>query len=42
MIELLTLILLFAGMIVGIYIIVSVWLCFMSYRDGYKFLWWRD
>ena len=42
MFEFMILIGLLIGAIVGITIVVSVFLCFMSYRDGHKFLWWRD
>ena len=40
--DFIQLMLMFAGMIIGIYLIASLWICIMSYRDGHKFLWWRD
>ena len=40
--EFIFLVLILAGAIIGITLIVSLFLCFMSYTDGHKFLWWRD
>ena len=36
------LMLMFAAMIIGIYMVASLFICFMSWSNGHKFLWWRD
>ncbi len=28
--------------LIGIIIISNIWICFMSWRDGYKFFYWKD
>ena len=33
---------LFIAMFVGIWVIAHIWICFMSWRDGGGFFYWRD